>query len=332
MSKLRSALALAPATPRRTSRALAVLGHSPIVLTPAFDTLPMRKTLDGRQLIHVPARPRRGCRSKVLEMASYVVPAALALPRLLRRAKPETAVVFFSMPCRPLGLLAKRLAGTPYLISLRRGDVPGTEPGLRHVYALLVPQRRLAPRMARAVVANSAGSQFLCKCAYGIQPTVVPNGFDTEFFRPAPACGQRLLAFLFVDRFQRQKNRAFRLGAFSALRRNRTAPFRATFVGDGLLRGEVERQCTAEGLEGIVGWHGWRDTQRWLAHHQSAGCSVDPSLYEGMPNTVLEAMACGLDDPAEAAAAMARRPASPNLALEMGRPARAQAASVVSRK
>ncbi|MBU0768888.1 MAG: glycosyltransferase family 4 protein [Proteobacteria bacterium] len=39
---------------------------------------------------------------------------------------------------------------------------------------------------------------------------------------------------------------------------------------------------------------GWVDKNALVQEYQQSDCFINPSLYEGMPNTVLEAMACGL--------------------------------------
>ena len=276
------------------ARALAELGHSPIVLTAAYGSEPAKILVDGVNVVRVRAWRTHPDRSSLLEMAGYVAAAAIALPRVLRTERPDAAIVFFSMPCGPLGLLARWRAGIPYLVSLRGGDVPGTESRLGLMYSLLAPARRLVMRKAAAVIANSSGLKSLSEAADPIKVEVIPNGVDADFYRPAAERGDRPFTFLFVGRFQQQKNLSFLLQAVAASRREPGIPFRLTIVGDGPARVDLQQQCTASGLDDIVTWHGWCSKEQLLLQYQAADCLVNPSLYEGMPNTVLEAMACGL--------------------------------------
>ena len=276
------------------ARALVTLGHRPVVLTAAYDSLPARAEFDEILVLRIPAKRARADRSNLFEMGTYVGSAAFALPSVIRTEKPDAAIVFFSMPCGPLGLLARWLAKIPYVVSLRGGDVPGTEPGLKFMYALLAPLRRLVLRKATAVVANSEGLKSLCQAADSIDVAVIPNGVDTDFFGPAAAREDRPFTFLFVGRFQPQKNLPFLLQSVAALRRQSATPFRVVLVGDGPMQPELRRQSCALALDDIVSWHGWCDKEQLLTLYQHADCFLNPSLYEGMPNTVLEAMACGL--------------------------------------
>lgn len=274
--------------------ALATQGHRPIVLTATYDALPARSDSDGVLVRRVPARRARIDRSNLFEMATYVASAAAVLPGLLRAEKPDAAIVFFSMPCGPLGLLAKWLGGVPYIVSLRGGDVPGTEPGLKRMYAALAPVRRLVLRKATAVAANSEGLRALAEAADAVPVAVIPNGVDIDFFSPAQARTDRPFTFLFVGRFQPQKNLGFLLNGLGLLRQQAAAPFRAVLVGDGPLLPELKQQCVGMGLDDVVSWHGWCDKEQLRQLYRDADCFLNLSLYEGMPNTVLEAMACGL--------------------------------------
>lgn len=66
-------------------------------------------------------------------------------------------------------------------------------------------------------------------------------------------------------------------------------------AGDGEERLYLKECVRRLGLTDITTWHGWQqDKARLLDLYQQADVVVNPSLYEGMPNVVLEAMACGL--------------------------------------
>jgi glycosyltransferase involved in cell wall biosynthesis len=65
-----------------------------------------------------------------------------------------------------------------------------------------------------------------------------------------------------------------------------------TILGTGELREELEDICIKGGLKDLVSFRG--RVENVTAHLQAADMLVLPSLAEGMPNAVLEAMACGL--------------------------------------
>ena len=67
--------------------------------------------------------------------------------------------------------------------------------------------------------------------------------------------------------------------------------FRLAILGDGLSRSNLEKQVATLNLSETVHLTGFQDHA--IAWYRSADVFVLPSLIEGMPNVLLEAMACG---------------------------------------
>jgi glycosyltransferase involved in cell wall biosynthesis len=65
-------------------------------------------------------------------------------------------------------------------------------------------------------------------------------------------------------------------------------------VGDGPQRDELQRMAKGYGLIERLSWHGWLNKEGIRRLYRESDCFLNPSLYEGMPNSVLEAMASGL--------------------------------------
>ena len=278
------------------AHALRDADHKVLVLTAAFGSLPATADEEGVTVRRVRCRRTRADRCTIAEMLSFLAAGAAALPRVLKEHRSEAAIIFFSFPCGPLGLLGRWLKRVPYVISLRGGDVPGTEAGLARVHRLLMPLRRLLLRQSVAVIANSEGLRRLAVAADPVPVGIIPNGVDTEFFRPTAeprALDEEPFRIVFTGRFQAQKNVSILLEQCAALAKSR-APFELHLVGDGPLRADLEQQAERLGLAAATTWHGWSDRERLRGIYQRSHCFVNPSSYEGMPNAVLEAMACGL--------------------------------------
>lgn len=278
---------------KEIAQALSEAGHKVLVLTGSYADLP-RWSTDGNVAVHrVPCRRARADRSNVREMLSFLGAGLFALPRLLRKYPIHGAIIFFSFPCGPIGLLGWIMKRIPYVIALRGGDVPGAEPGLARMHRLLRPFRRYILRRSTAVVANSDGLRKMSVTADPMPVRVIPNGVDTEFFYP-PAQHRPSDCFriVFVGRFQAQKNLALLLEQFAQLRDEAGGRVELQLVGDGPLFDELQALAASLRLNGEITWHGWLAREQLREVLQSCDCFVNPSHYEGMPNAVLEAMAC----------------------------------------
>jgi glycosyltransferase involved in cell wall biosynthesis len=65
-------------------------------------------------------------------------------------------------------------------------------------------------------------------------------------------------------------------------------------VGDGPTRPAVQARVAELVLGDRVSMPGWLPREQTLAAYRRADCLVNPSSGEGLPNVVLEAMACGV--------------------------------------
>ncbi len=279
---------------RAMAKALVELGHRVVVLTTRFKGFLPRYQDQGIIIHRVPSLRRRIDRSDMVEMASFLAAGLMFVPTILRTHQVEGAIVFFSMPCGPIGLLSRWIGGVPYIISLRGGDVPGTEPSLNFLHRFLSPIRRTVLKNSIAIVANSNGLRKMAETADPFPVQVIPNGVDTEFFVPPhskPPRNDTVLRILFVGRFRQQKNLPF---LFRQVAQLPPAAFELHLVGDGPEKERLEELARKLGISSAITWHGWLSPAALLPLYQSADCLVNPSLYEGMSNVVLEAMACGL--------------------------------------
>lgn len=278
---------------RHIAKALVGLGHQAIVLTAGFRDVVGHAVEDGGVNVHrLPSQRASISQSNPREMMSFVWHARGALRQIVESHKPDLALIFFSIPCGLLGPTLKNRYGIPYTILLRGGDVPGMEPHLNNVHAVLLPVRRRILRGARAVIANSKGLAEASMAADPIPVSVVPNGVDTCFFRPPATRPEGPFTFLFVGRFQSQKNLHVVIDAFADAFAG--SDVRLRLVGDGPQREELLRKINQRGIARQVDVMPWQDKAGLLSQYQTAHCLINYSLYEGMPNVVLEALACGL--------------------------------------
>jgi glycosyltransferase involved in cell wall biosynthesis len=164
--------------------------------------------------------------------------------------------------------------------------------GLRHRV------RHSLARMADAVVSNSAGGDAYWRSAEGapalhVIPNAVPFGEVAAGAVVAratePGFGPETKVVLYAGRMDAGKNVE---GVIAALARVAAeVPFVALMCGDGPSRPRLERMARELGIAHRVVFKGYVDNLWDLMSRADALVSL--SRFEGCPNAVLEAMACG---------------------------------------
>lgn len=121
--------------------------------------------------------------------------------------------------------------------------------------------------------------------------SVIYNGFSLpeghSYSMPLAMDGEPPPA-LIVGRLERVKGVEFALRAFSMLP---SPPLRLVVVGDGPERAGLERLAVTLGVDARVDFLGFQPEP--LAYLSHASMLLMPSMHEGLPYSLLEAMGCG---------------------------------------
>jgi len=207
------------------------------------------------------------------------------LRRALRAAKPGVVVSFLT-DVNVLTLLAARGLSVPVLVAER------TDPRRHVLPASWVRLRRLLyPWADRVIVQTQAIAAWAATVADESRIVVIPNAVRGGRAEAAVGCGPvRQATVAAMGRLAWAKGFDVLLRAFAACAARHPA-WNLILIGDGEERdrlGELARTLAIDDRVLMVG----RVTRPEEILAQ-AGIFVLPSRYEGFPNALLEAMACG---------------------------------------
>ncbi|HEY3020923.1 MAG TPA: glycosyltransferase family 4 protein [Solirubrobacteraceae bacterium] len=193
---------------------------------------------------------------------------------------------------------ASRITGLPFSFTAHARDIwsPAINPG-----GLLARKLRAARFVVTCTEANRRHLQSL---APGARVHLVYHGLNDDVSReiataPPPAERNGRLRVLGVGRLVRKKGFDVLVDACAELRR-REVPFEAAIVGPaGDHADELRRRIGALGLEGRVSLAGVMDQVRLCEEYRRADVLAQPCRLladdrDGIPNVLVEGMACGV--------------------------------------
>ncbi len=283
-----------------------------------------RVTLD--ELIRLPSEKYEryvlcSCRGPLTELAESYGIRCVVIPQLVRNISPINDFIsifrlyfFFrhhrfdivhthSSKTGVLGRVAARLAGVSLVVHTVHGYAfPAAKNSMQRF--IFTQMERIGALFGHKVICLHDDDRTIAIEKLGCRDgdvLVIPNGVDVDFYSPTSqdereraklSLGMPAGSFLcgMVGRLWPQKNPFhFLNAALDLLARNVDAYF--LFVGDGEQREPLETLAKQRGASDRVIFLGWRDDVAFI--QKCLDVFVLPSLWEGMPLAIIEAMASG---------------------------------------
>lgn len=224
-----------------------------------------------------------------------------ALPRLVRYLKDSSPDALLSTLSQPnlVALLARDLARVPTRVVVREANTPTQE--FRHARLF---KDRIVPRLIALIYRRA---DHVIAVSEGVAQSLRALGLSRVARIYNPVLNERLRQLcqespqhpwfqshevpivLAVGRLEPQKDFLTLLNAFAIVREARAA--RLIIFGEGSERPRLEQQVQSLGLSESVALPGY--TPNPFPYMRSADVFVLSSRFEGLPNALIQAMACG---------------------------------------
>jgi len=202
------------------------------------------------------------------------------LRKLLKTHKPD-AVLSFMEKYNSFTILAAAFLGLQVFVSDRSNP-------LKKVPQTTEILRKFTYKYATGIIAQTQfAKDVLAAKTKNKNIRVIPN--PVKEIQNYPDIAKEKL-ILNVGRLVPEKGQKYLIEAFSKI--NEKADWRVVILGDGPLRNQLEEQVKILGLDKQVQFLGAvNNVDEWLA---KASIFVFPSISEGFPNALAEAMSAGL--------------------------------------
>lgn len=237
-------------------------------------------------VLYVDKRPEQYRQNMAVRFARRRKVLSALLKSLEQKEEKIAALIsFLPEPNFLITSLAPR-CGYPVIISVRND--PAKEYASKLRYLLM---KRLYQRADGYVFQTGEARDYFSFSGHITENSVViPNPLGKEFLNISTrACSRKEIVS--VGRLEAQKAPLLLIHAFAGIHAS-FPEFRLLFYGEGSLREEMQEEIKKFGLEDKIIIKG--NTDRIRDDVGQASLFVLPSVYEGMPNALMEAMALGV--------------------------------------
>ncbi len=278
------------------ARKLVDFGHTVHFVTTLYGGQKRSEQLNGYDICRIDIGRKYNYRSSVWEWMKFMIFGTMFTRSLILRNRPDYIFAFFTLPAGFIAVTLKIMLNVPVLVSIRGQDLPGFCPEeyrLHHIFAS--PLFKYIWKKSNVVVVQSK-RQLKKLVDYKISNlNYSPNGVDSNFFKPHYKKEHSdSVTILYSGRLTLQKNICWFILIFNRLKNKINRKVKFIIVGDGFEKKKLIKLVKELSLDSSVCFYPWCNRDEMLLWYQQSDIYVLPSLDEGMPNSITEAMACGL--------------------------------------
>ncbi len=146
----------------------------------------------------------------------------------------------------------------------------------------------------RTISISKSVHEFMLKTGYAADKIcLIPNGIDCDFFSPNPLVEKEEYSIVSTGRLVKEKNYDLLIDTVNILKK-KYADIRCTIIGDGPLFNPLIQKITSLGLQENIHLCGAKPNETVKKIMQQKEIYLSTSIFEGLPISVLEAMALEL--------------------------------------
>ncbi len=274
---------------RTLALALRERGHTVTVLTPMLEWGPQR-AVDEVEGIPV----RRIAYPRIAALGSVILWARLALFLVGNRNNFDAWHVHIAHYLGSIACVIGRWLGIPVIVKVSgQWEVDSGLLARDASWPMRVAKRGLAQARVYQAISRRIAGEIVIRGLPGDRTAAVPNAVDVSRFQPRAGVREPGLPFtaVYVGRLHCHKGLETLVAAWAQAFRGRD-DVRLQLVGQGEDESALRKQVEAAGAADQIDFLGHRsEVENVLA---AADVAVLPSLIEGLSNSLLEFMACGL--------------------------------------
>lgn len=174
--------------------------------------------------------------------------------------------------------------GFPLLLTLKEKK----ESFIKIALAILI--ENTSYKSADKIIVTTLHDKKYVTHKYNVNPekiAIISNYVDTDIFKPIETIKKEKKRMIFVGRFDREKNLISLIDAVKSM------DVKLVLIGRGPMEKTLKNKVEKEEISN-VSFPGIVPNEQLPVEFNKSEIFIQPSLYEGNPKTLLEAMSCGL--------------------------------------